>query len=324
MNPKVSIIIPVYNAEATLGRCLESLAAQDYSPLELCFVNDCSKDGSLAMLESFAEGRNGVVIVSHDTNRGVAAARNTGLDAISGDYVYFVDADDWIEDDAISRMVEFAQKGNLDIAGCNWILSSKSGDRVMKQAYFDSPSSALLNFFHGTMRWNLWLFLVKRELYVKSGARFTAGDDLGEDMMVMSILFDHAVRAGLLGEALYHYKQTENSVSAIFSDEKIRQVSANVAALEAYFKSSGEDKDYSGNIHMLKLNIKLPLLMTGLKADYLKWRKWFPESDKFISCNRFLPLRTRLVQKAASAGLWPIVWFYQFAVNKIYYGNFVK
>ena len=93
---KVSVIIPVYNVEKYLGECLESIIDQSLEDIEIVCVNDGSTDNSLSILESYAELDNRIKIISQE-NHGLAAARNTGLKNINGDYVYFIDSDDFLE-----------------------------------------------------------------------------------------------------------------------------------------------------------------------------------------------------------------------------------
>ena len=100
---KFSIIVPIYNMEQYLGRCLDSIINQDYDCFEVICVNDGSKDRSQQILEEYAD-KDGRIVVVNKTNAGLGMARNTGLENAKGDYVWFVDSDDWIEKGALSRL----------------------------------------------------------------------------------------------------------------------------------------------------------------------------------------------------------------------------
>ena len=128
----LSIIVPVYNVEKYLVRCIDSLVTQDVDACdyEIIMVNDGSTDNSLSVAEDLAAKYNNIVIVSHE-NRGLAAARNTGLRNASGQYVMFVDSDDYLTPNVISKMLKISFDNDLDILMarvstwikvCNWVI----------------------------------------------------------------------------------------------------------------------------------------------------------------------------------------------------------
>ena len=115
MSPKVSVIIPVYNVEPYLPKCLDSVINQTLEDIEIICINDCSTDNSLKILQEYALKDNRIQVITHDKNEGVSAARNSALKKASGMYVYFIDSDDWIDDDYIEVLVNTIQKTKADI-----------------------------------------------------------------------------------------------------------------------------------------------------------------------------------------------------------------
>ena len=109
----ISVVIPVYNAESFISKCVGSVLEQTFSDLELICVDDCSKDGSSKLLDGFDDSR--VRVIRFAENRGVSAARNAGLEAAVGDYVYFLDSDDWLDPDYLEAMFLKAQETGEDI-----------------------------------------------------------------------------------------------------------------------------------------------------------------------------------------------------------------
>ena len=329
-NERVSVIIPVYNAEKTLPHCIASLYAQTYRNLELLFIDDCSTDNSLAVIsESVATATDTVgikaKILHHETNRGVAAARNTGLDAAAGAYIYYVDADDWIEPDALESLAGEAERKDADIVGHEWYLTFEQNERYMKQPAFSTPDDALRKIMGGVARWNLWLFCVRRSLYEKNRIRFIEGMNMGEDMMVMIKLFICAKNVSFLNKPFYHYVQVNaQSLTRIYSQEHIRQVTSNVYEVEKYIGEQGLGEQFEQSIHFLKLNIKLPLLITDNEARYKQWLEWFSESNGSIMQNKLLPLRSRLIQWMATKKYWVVVKFYYRFVIRFIYGVIYK
>lgn len=321
---KVSIIIPVYNAENTLTYCLESVFAQTYKDIELIFINDCSTDNSLEIISGFIKKHSSnsnfnCKIIHHKKNKGVAAARNTGLDHATGKYIYYIDSDDTIMPSALAVMIEVAEANDYDIVGCEWQLRFKENSRRMNQPDITSGVDAFLKMTGGILRWNLWLFLVKRSLYEENPFRFKEGMNMGEDMMMMGKLFLNAQSVHIIHEHFYNYYQTnQNSLTKDMSEKHILQVTENVKELERYVMIE-KQLHYDKALHFLKLNIKLPLLTTGNPLNYQVWCNWFKESNDYIMQNKLLPLRTRLLQKmAAKKQFWIIDLYYNILFRFIY------
>lgn len=116
---KISIIIPVYNTEKYIGRCLKSVLANTYQNIEVICINDGSTDSSLSILEKYAASDQRIKIINQK-NAGVSAARNAGLDAVTGDFVTFVDSDDWIHHLYFETLIYFQKETNASIVCCTW------------------------------------------------------------------------------------------------------------------------------------------------------------------------------------------------------------
>lgn len=327
MRPKIiSVIIPVYNAEKTLYKSIDSLINQSYPHLELIFINDCSQDNTLNILYQYekkiTDNSKGLVmkIISHEENKGVAAARNTGLQNATGELIYYVDADDFIDERAIELLVKKQQENDADIVGCSWYLSFNQNKRRMNQPPFNNSLEAIQQMLHGKMRWNLWLFMVKRSLYEDYNIRFIPGMNMGEDLMVIMKLFVHANKVAFVNDALYHYGQSnEDSLTKTYSEKHRREVTANLYEVEEYLHKSSFFKSIGDGISFLKLNIKLPLLISDKKENYECWINWFPEANKFIMKNKDLPLRTRVLQwLALRKQYWILKLYYNLVIRYIY------
>lgn len=320
----VSVIIPMYRVEAHLEQCIAQLVAQSYKQLELIFVDDASPDqASERILHATprleAEGYI-VKLLRHEGNRGVAAARNTALEAASGEYIYSFDADDAMEANLIERMVVRAYQTGVDIVGCDWSLRYEGKDRRMHQPDVKTGLELFESFCYGQMKWNLWLFLIRRDLLYKGDTlRFTEGDNMGEDMMLMSKLALRAERVSMVHEPLYYYVKTnETAQTAHYREEHWQQVDRNLRNLESYVAERG-DKQYLALLAQLKLNLKLPLLISLNRADYHRWATWYPEANAYIDQNPRQSLRIKLLQRAADKSCWAIVWLYNLIVTKCLY-----
>lgn len=321
---KFSIIMPVYNAEKVLPVSLESIRAQRFRDFELIFVEDGSTDGTVAVLEAFAaEADFPCHIVSQPRNGGVAAARNRGLAAACGEYLAFVDADDRIEPEALEEADAAirAAGSSPDIIGWDWTLGFEKNGRMMRQADYDTPLQALKNLMGGTMRWNLWLFAVRRELLSENGIRFLDGANMGEDMMLMLKAFSKAGEVVQLHKPLYRYNAvSETSLSRQFSPERRREIAENLAEALKAISAGTYSTELEPYGNYLKLFLKLPLLISADRADYETWYGWFPEANASAMSNPALPLRTRLLQGLAAKRCWGGVKMYYWLIYKFVYG----
>ena len=114
MNTLVSVILPVYNRERLVCRCLDSLLNNDYKNIEIVCVDDASTDGSLSVLQHYAAQDDRVKIFHHEANKNAGGARNTAIQNAKGEYLYFVDSDDWVDKDAISDLMKASHNGYYD------------------------------------------------------------------------------------------------------------------------------------------------------------------------------------------------------------------
>ena len=171
--------MPVYNAASTLQRSLDSLMNQSFTDFELVCVNDASTDNSLEVIESYiprASKRGiSVHVVTHDKNKGVAAARNTGLDNAQGEFIYWLDSDDFIDADTLELFSQEAKSKGCDIVGCDWKLTFNGNERTVGQANPTNGEELIDFMMDGIMRWNLWLFMTRRSLIEEYNLRFISG-----------------------------------------------------------------------------------------------------------------------------------------------------
>lgn len=317
----VTVIVPVFNAEKTLNLSLDSIKNQTYSNIEIVFINDCSTDSSSELLYTFQKDNPSlsIVILDHEKNMGVASARNSGLGAAKGDYIYFLDADDQLDANAISEVMKVADSADYDIIGFNWYLTFSTNERRMNQPSFTSPEEALKLMLSGAMRWNLWLFVVKRSLYERNAIRFIPGMNMGEDLMIMVKLFTYSKNVYYINEAFYHYGQSNaSSLTKTYSSKHILEVTENVNEVEKFINEYNPDFVDQNYLYYLKLNIKLPLIMSNKESQYIQWLNWFPESNPYIMKNKFLPYRTRLVQWMASKQQFWFLKVYNFVFTTVY------
>lgn len=314
MEIKVSVIVPFLKVEAFIARCARSLMEQTLQEVEFIFVDDASPDRSAEILrEAVAGSGRDVKILSHPENKGLPAARNTGLSAARGKYVFHCDSDDYLEPAMLEKLYLAAEAARADIAYCDFWLDFGDTRRLMPARGFGDAATMLREgFLAGTLKYNVWNKLARRSLY--EGISFPEGHSMGEDMTMMML----ASRAGAVvhvAEPLYHYMKTnDGALTTGFSDKALEDLRFNTDRVLDFLGPL--DGDWA---EFFKLNVKLPFLFTGEKRDWRNWRSWYPEANRFIGRNKALPFRTRMVQHFAALGLRPLVQAYCFLVSKILY-----
>lgn len=324
--PLVSIVLPMYRVANVLPACIASLKRQTYRRLELLFVDDCSPDESASIVENERASLEAlgmiVKLICHSENGGVAVARNTALDNASGEWIFHYDADDRLSENAIELMIKEALRSDADIVGFQWMLCHGDKERQMTQVQVETGQEAFEAMCSGIFKWNLWLFLVRRSLLEQNILRFLPKQNMGEDMMLMAKLFLRARKLSVLPETLYYYtKNDEGQLTGSYTDAHWAQVDTNLRELERYALGQGQKPEM---IAQLKLSLKLPLLISPRKEDHERWATWFPEANAYIMQNKALPLRTRLLQLAASCGQWWLVRLYYEVVMKRLYALLYK
>lgn len=208
----VSIIVPIYKVEPYLRRCLDSIVNQTYTNLEIILVDDGSPDGCPQICDEYAAKNNRIVVI-HKENGGLSDARNAGLDICKGEYVSFVDSDDWVEKNYIESLLYIAIKENADITiGENFISRNKNISinksyntkvYISKDAIFHLLKNNHIAF---TVSWGK---LYKRELF--SSLRFPIGK-YHEDEFTTYILFYNSKKIAYTSEILYYYDQRAGSI----------------------------------------------------------------------------------------------------------------
>lgn len=318
--PIVSVIIPMYNVAKVLDMSFGSVIAQTQSNIEAVFVDDCSNDDTIAFLDQLRDRvtRTDIsfVVLRHDVNRGVAAARNTGLNYARGKYVYFLDSDDHIDPHALETMVNIAERDGADIVGCDWKQSFINSEKVQTQPDVTNPDDAFIKLSNGVMRWNLWLYLINSDLY--KGMRFIENANMGEDMMLILKIFLKAKRIVQTHDVYYHYNLTNsNSLTKSYMKHKA-EMDINQASLFEYVKS--ERPDLLPNMYQLQLALKLPLLISNDRNDYEKWISWFPQSNDYVTSGQYVSKRIKLLQLMATKRQFWFVRMHHWLIINIVYG----
>ena len=210
-NIKVSILVPVYNTSEYLRKCLDTLVGQTLKEIEIICVNDGSTDNSLEILEQYA-ARDARVVIVNKPNGGLPSARNAGIDNAKGEYLGFVDSDDYVELNMFERLYNTAKKKNSEVVVCGaHIFPDKPKasdwfyDVLSPRTYHYSKFTPELLFKEKGARPFLWRNLVKRDLIVRENIRLREDIVLGEDQAFQFRVFPKARGISFISDKLYHY-----------------------------------------------------------------------------------------------------------------------
>lgn len=215
----ITVIIPVYNVEKYLDRCADSVLKQTYGNLEIILVNDGSKDGSGALCEKLARKDSRIQVI-HKENGGLSSARNAGIDIAKGEYLSFVDSDDWIEEDALEALLTLAVEENAPIACAGrYDVDSESGEKTIGLCPPKKETVSSEEFLSRLLHYDNCDSSACDKLFHKSlfrEHRFPLGKR-SEDVAVMYRIIHQAGRVAMLNRPLYNYFHRSGSISTTLS-----------------------------------------------------------------------------------------------------------
>lgn len=213
-NKLISIIVPVYNVEKYIACCLESILNQSYPHLEIIIVDDASTDASLAICKTYASQDTRIKIIQNKKNFGLSATRNIGLKFVKGNFVAFVDSDDWIEPESFEKYIHFASKADektILISGFKIIKHGKIFDKYYENYRIEDKHTALTELIKdNTFRNFMWNKLYPRTLL--SSFHFDEGKTF-EDIMAQYILFEKASQFIICPFIAYNYRIHKQSIT---------------------------------------------------------------------------------------------------------------
>lgn len=214
-NEMVSVIVPIYNAENTIEKCIESIIKQSYSELEILLVNDGSKDCSKEICDRFAD-KDKRIIVLNKANGGVSSARNTGLEYAKGEFCCFVDADDWIDMDHISSMVSVSKLADCVIGGYIKEMNKYGEICALHPRVYNLRNirdEEIGPFFINGFVHPCWNKLFKTEIIKENSIKFISDIHISEDSLFCLEYLIHCETIQFLKKVTYHYFVDETLIT---------------------------------------------------------------------------------------------------------------
>lgn len=241
--PRVSIIIPVYNEAEYLGYCLDSVLKQNFQDYEVICVNDGSTDNSWEILQQYALKDKRIKAVTQE-NKGLSEARNTALKAAKGEFIAFVDSDDFIAPEFLTAMLNAQAETNADIIGCDFkkIYKETDGLKEVKKFHLKFYADALAVLLHKNnfIHFNVWNKLYRRK--VIGNIRFIP-DIYYEDWVLNCCVFEQAQGFAWVKEKLYAYRISNGSIMrSDFNEKKLHDYVTGIREVYAYFMANAPEK----------------------------------------------------------------------------------
>lgn len=282
----ISIIVPVYNVERYLSRCIDSILSQTYSDFELLLINDGSSDSSGIICDRYAR-QDERIRVFHKENAGVVSARNLGLDKAVGEWVTFVDSDDWIDQNMYQTLYNEAISAQSDFVLCDFYLYYSPDNKTLYKAVStkglkeDIIRNYILSFT------SLCNILVHRSLYEKNHLRIPEGLTVCEDFWLSVQLLYHAKKISSVDVPLYFYNR-ENVNSILNNPNTTRYISECKVYLDiiSFFRKEKVLDLFQKEISWRILKSKQDLILDP--SRHKEFLELYPNSHKYIlSCPSF-------------------------------------
>lgn len=257
MEPKISVIVPIYQVEKYLPECLDSIVNQTYRNLEIILVDDASPDRCGAICEEYAARDQRIRVVHRPVNGGLSAARNSGIDVATGEYLMFIDSDDWVSPDACKVLFQGLMEHQADCcAGRCVVVLDKDGERVVQEAqkkptHCDTAEEAMKNvLLHESSSCNR---LYRREAF--EGLRFAEGR-INEDEPVVLKLYSEMEKIVFLDKDTYYYRKRPDSITT------------------SHFSVKKMDCVYNSLENLEFVKQKMPSLAPCAEYKYIKTMLW--------------------------------------------------
>ncbi|MBR6624020.1 MAG: glycosyltransferase [Ruminococcus sp.] len=294
--PKITIIAPVYGVEQYIDKFLGSIKEQTFQDYELILVDDGSKDNCPQILDAYAEGDSRVKVI-HQENSGVSAARNAAFKYITGEYVYIIDSDDWLEPTALENLWKEAEKSKADIIYGEWVTEASSGP-VLQECFAkefvttDSKTIAALQFavncnsgkvnikrpeFDAIRSWGgaPWRAMIRSAVILDNDVKFDPYvRGLGDDILFTLHLYQYVKKIAYIKKTIYHYRKLDNSYSHGFKENYFETIDRIIEKQQEFLK-----KYKKGKLAQESFYTRVMLyLMQGMERYFLNTNN--PKSEK--------------------------------------------
>ena len=312
--PKVSVIIPVYGVEKYIERCARSLFEQTLEDMEFIFVDDCTPDRSIKILEDvlqdYPKRRVQTRIIHHEENGGLPIARQTGLKFATGDFIAHCDSDDWVDLNLYETLFTQAVTCVSDVVAFDCKVTD--GDNTLLKLSGGSltdVNECIVSMMHIRTWWSLCNKLVKRKLYEHADIIYPQ-DGMAEDMCLTLQLMYYCRSISYNKEAFYYYYQNPSSIIHVLTEEKcvakFNQICNNVEIVKQFYSDKEIAVGMKKGLKFLEYNAKFPLLpILGNKEYYTLWRNTYKGCECSVLFDSGASIKERIRSLLCIIGVYP-------------------
>jgi glycosyltransferase involved in cell wall biosynthesis len=302
MVPKVSIIIPVYGVEKYIEQCAHSLFNQTFQDIEFIFVDDCTKDNSISILQrvilDYPNRKRQISIIRKEKNEGLPQARLTGLKKSTGEYIIHIDSDDWVEHSMIELLYNEAKKNDQDIVWCDYYVNYQTSQQYINTYIENKTKTNIIKvLLSGKLHGGVWNKLVKKSIYART---FFPVANQREDLVITVQNIFKATRIECIPHALYHYRLHDASLT--FDKERqikrVNEIYENSVIIIQFLA-----EQYGNNLFKLEPNLsdftnetKSTVMMHKATRECKKLHQFHPDSNlNIFNKGKHLPLYKKLL-----------------------------
>ena len=299
---KISVIVPVYKVEKYLEKCVDSILAQTFADFELILIDDGSPDNCGKMCDEYALKDKRVKVV-HKENGGLSDARNKGIEIAKGEYLSFIDSDDYIAPNFLEKLYTLAKNFGADISICDFLVIEEDKDATFidldKDVIMDKDSALLKMIFNREFSVNAWNKLYKRELF--DDIKYPKGK-LYEDLAVIYKLIDRTKKTVYTPSKLYAYVQRKSSIMGQTGYKMKKDKVEIVSEMTEYFRNYLDKRIFAGIFNYL-INDVYKMASTGnlaISKEYLmELKKWYKAHKVDIKSNAYISKKDKFIMRTA-------------------------
>ena len=325
MKPIVSICVPVYGVEKYIEKCCRTLFGQSYSNIEYVFVDDCTPDNSVRVIQwvlnDFPERKNRVKIIRHANNKGLSAARNTAMKFATGEYLMHVDSDDYLDLDVVDCLIKKALFDQADVVlyDIRYVYSNKKFVKSLRIP--NTKEECVKQTLSFKINVCVWGGLYSTRLIKDNDIQFVEGLNFGEDYVTKPRILYYANKIVHCKDTYYNYVQYNiGSYTNAYKTKNVEDLTLAIAKLTEFFQAQKDFSIYEDSINTAHLYVKVHLLM-----DICLHRNqvWFllPRVARLYenkaAYSKFLPLPFRILLSLAACRCYSLLWLYANVASSI-------
>lgn len=301
MGVLISVIIPVYNVEAYLEECIESLRNQSLKEIEMIFINDGSRDNSLSILEKYKKIDKRIKIINQ-TNSGPSNARNRGLQIAKGEYISFIDSDDWIDLEMFKEMYDNAKTNNSDVVICDMKMIGEDNELYIKgmqdnRKIFNKKeireiiyTSLLSNSQFNSMANKIY----RKEIIKNNNIKLDSKIFYAEDWLLNMEFFKYCTKVTYINKCFYFYRRGHESSSSGYKDDTFEKVGLWIYRKRKQYAKKLDLDPYLATADLFKVAIHC--IISEFRRDGLKFSEKLNHSKAIINCKEVREITTYMIK----------------------------